>query len=169
MALSKIWVLAEAVGGKVSSTTLELITKARSLADTVEAVYGGGDADSIAASLGAHGASKILATGDLGGALPGVQVGAAIAAQVQAGNGPDAILAATSYDGRDAIGRLSAKLDKTVLTNIVDLSLDGDALHACARPRLKGHHGRQRWKRGDGEPRCGRSDQIRAGQIGHLQ
>src|SRR5947209_1970516 len=128
MPLSKIWVLAEAAGGKVTNTTLELLTKARELADTVEAVYGGGDADAIAATVGAHGASKILATGDLGEALPGVQIAAAIAAQIEAGNAPNALLAGTSYDGRDVIGRLSAKLDKTVLTNNVDLTVDGDSL-----------------------------------------
>ncbi len=49
MTLSKIWVYAEATDGKVSSTTLEILTKARELAGTVEAVYAGGDADAIAA------------------------------------------------------------------------------------------------------------------------
>ncbi len=41
MTLSKIWVFAEATDGKVSSTTLEVLTKARELADVVEAVYVG--------------------------------------------------------------------------------------------------------------------------------
>jgi electron transfer flavoprotein alpha subunit len=128
MALSKIWVFAEASDGKVSTTTLELLTKARELADTVECVYGGADGDAVAADLGAHGATKVYATGDLGGALPGVPVASAIAALVEGGNAPDAILFATSYEGRDVVGRLSVKLDRTVLTNNVDLEVDGDAL-----------------------------------------
>ncbi|MFM8861785.1 MAG: electron transfer flavoprotein subunit alpha/FixB family protein [Acidimicrobiia bacterium] len=128
MALSKIWVLAEAHDGKVTTATLELLTKARSLADTVEAVYAGGDAEAIAAQLGEYGASKVYATGDLGGALPGVPVAGAIAALVTSGNAPDAILAATSYVGRDIAGRLSVKLDRTVLTNNTDLEVDGDKL-----------------------------------------
>jgi electron transfer flavoprotein alpha subunit len=128
MGLSKIWVFAEAVDGKVTSTTLELLTKARELGDTVEAVYGGADADAVAAQLGAHGATKVLSTGDLGGSLAGVPVASAIAAQVTGGNAPDAILFGTSYDGRDVAGRLSVKLDKTVSTNNVDLEVDGDAL-----------------------------------------
>ena len=45
MALSKIWVHAEAADGKVAPITLEMLTKARELADTVEAFYAGGDAD----------------------------------------------------------------------------------------------------------------------------
>ena len=34
MTLAKIWVFAEATDGKVSSTTLEILTKARELAAT---------------------------------------------------------------------------------------------------------------------------------------
>jgi electron transfer flavoprotein alpha subunit len=128
MGLSKIWVLAEAVDGKVTPTTLEILTKARSLGDTVEAVYGGGDADAIAGQLGAYGATTVHTTGDLAGSLAGVPVASAIAAAVAAGNGPDAVITASSYDGRDIMGRLSAKLDRSVSTNNVDLEADGDAL-----------------------------------------
>jgi len=128
MALNTIWVLAEATDGTVSNTTLELLTKARELGSTVEAVYGGGDADAIAGTLGEYGATKVYATGDLGGALPGVPVAGAIAALVEGGNAPDALLVATSYSGRDVAGRLSAKLDRTVITNNTDLEVDGDKL-----------------------------------------
>jgi len=128
MTLSKIWVFAEATDGKVSSTTLEILTKARELAGTVEAIYAGGDADAVAATLGAHGATTVHSTGDLGSALPGVPVAAAIADAVASAGAPDAILFATSYAGRDIAGRLSVKLDQPVLTNSVDLVLDGDAL-----------------------------------------
>jgi electron transfer flavoprotein alpha subunit len=127
MTLSKIWVFAEATDGKVSSTTLEVLTKARDLADTVEAVYAGGDAEAVAGHLGAHGATTVHATGDLGDALPGAPIAAAIADAV-AGAAPDAILFGTSYTARDVVGRLSVKLDRTVLTNGVDLALDGDRL-----------------------------------------
>ncbi|MGH9260976.1 MAG: electron transfer flavoprotein subunit alpha/FixB family protein, partial [Acidimicrobiales bacterium] len=59
MALNRIWVYAEAADGKVAPITLEILTKARELADTVEVVYGDGDTDAIAAALGAHGATKV--------------------------------------------------------------------------------------------------------------
>ena len=71
MAVSKIWVFAEADGDKPTSATLEMLTKARELADTVEAVYVGGNADALAAGLGEHGATKVFAV-DPGDALPGV-------------------------------------------------------------------------------------------------
>ncbi len=121
MSLSKIWVFAEATGGTVATITLEMLAKARTIADTVECVYGGADADAIAATLGAHGASAVHATGDLGGALPGAPVAGAMAAAITGGAAPDAILFGTTYDGRDVAGRLSVKLDAPVITNVVDL------------------------------------------------
>ncbi len=126
MAVSKIWVFAEADGDKPASATLEILTKARELADTVEAVYVGGNADALAAGLGEHGATKVYAV-DPGDALPGV-VGAAALASLVGEHSPDAILFAQSYDGRDAIARLSVKLDRPVLTNGTDLKVDGDKL-----------------------------------------
>ena len=69
---------AEADGDKPTSATLELLTKARELADTVEAVYVGANADALAAGLGDHGATKVFAV-DPGDALPGPIGAAAIA------------------------------------------------------------------------------------------
>ncbi len=128
MTLSKIWVLAEAVDGEVASTTLELLTKARDLADTVECIYAGDDADEIAATLGEYGCETVHQTGDLEGALVGVPTAAAVAGAVEAGDGPDAVLLGTSYDGRDIAARLSVKLDRTVITNVVDVEVDGDTV-----------------------------------------
>src|SRR4051812_36434368 len=121
MATDKVWVVAESSGGTPTSLTLELLTKARSMASVVEAVAWGGDVASTAGELGNHGATKVYALGDLGDALPGGRVAAAIAAQIEAGNAPDVILIGTTYDGRDIAGRLSAKIDRPVLTNLVDL------------------------------------------------
>jgi electron transfer flavoprotein alpha subunit len=128
MALNRIWVYAEAVDGKVTPLTLELLTKARTLGGTVEAVYAGADADAVAGPLGAHGATKVHATGDLAGSLPGVPVASAIAKAVADGNGPDLLMFGTTYDGRDIAGRLSVAVDKPVITNNIDVELDGDAV-----------------------------------------
>jgi len=126
MAVSKIWVFAEADGDKPASATLEILTKARELGSTVEAVFVGTDADALAGELGAHGATKVFAV-DPGDQLPGVAGAAALAALVGE-HAPDAILFAQSYDGRDALALLSATLDRPVLTNGVDLKVDGDTL-----------------------------------------
>ena len=61
---------------------------------------------------------------DTGDGLPG-QVAAAAIAQLAGEHKPDAILFAQSYDGRDAVARLSVKLDQPVLTNGMSLSDDG--------------------------------------------
>ncbi|MCU1377538.1 MAG: Electron transfer flavoprotein subunit alpha [Acidimicrobiales bacterium] len=125
MALSKIWVHAEFGTDKPSSITLELISKARTLADTVEAFYAGDNADAVAAELGKYGVSKLY-TIDTGGNLQGVAVASAVAAQVEAGNAPDLIMFGTTYDGRDVLGRLSVALDRPVLTNASALEVEGD-------------------------------------------
>ena len=129
MALSKVWVYAESDGDKVKTITLEMLAKAREIGDTVETFYGG-DATAVAETLGKHGATKVYATGDLGGGLPGAHVGAAMADVIKGGNTPDLILFGTTYDGRDVAARLSVKLDKPVLTNNTEITLDGDTVIA---------------------------------------
>jgi electron transfer flavoprotein alpha subunit len=125
MSVDKIWVLAEVADGAPITTSLELISQARSLGGTVEAVaYGDGTA-AIAPTVGEYGATTVYDVGDLAGALPGAPVAAAVAALVAAGNGPDVILFPATYDGRDIAARLSVKLDRPVLTNVVGLS-EGD-------------------------------------------
>jgi electron transfer flavoprotein alpha subunit len=122
--VDRIWVLAETVDGQPTSIVLELLTAARGLAGTVEAFGFGSGVASAAEALGAYGASKLYDLGDLGGSLPAPKVAAAIAAQVGGGNAPGAILIPASYDGRDVAGRLSARLDRPVITNVVGLSLE---------------------------------------------
>ena len=126
MALNRIWVYAEAADGKVAPITLEMLTKARELAGTVEAVYGDGDADAVAEALGAHGASKVYATGDLQGHTPAVPVASAMAKLIEGGDAPDLILFGTTYEGRDVAARLSVALDKPVITNNTDIAVEGD-------------------------------------------
>jgi len=121
--VDKVWVYAESADGKATSATLEMVTKARELGSTVEALYTGPDADAVATGVGEHGATKLFVL-DTGDGLPG-QVAAAAIAQLAGEHKPDAILFAQSYDGRDAVARLSVKLDKPVLTNGMSLSDDG--------------------------------------------
>jgi electron transfer flavoprotein alpha subunit len=130
MAISTTWIFAEASDGKPLPVTLELLTKARELGGAIEAWTWGPDTSAVAPVLGAYGATKVHDLGDLGGALPGVPVATAMAAAIAGGASPDLILFGTTYDGRDTAGRLSAKLDKPVITNAVNLSLDGDQIVA---------------------------------------
>ncbi|MEM9202469.1 MAG: electron transfer flavoprotein subunit alpha/FixB family protein [Actinomycetota bacterium] len=129
MTLDKIWVFGEASGDAVASITLEMLAAARELADTVE-VFMAGDGDDYAEELGEHGAETVYSTGDLDGCLQGVAVAAAVANAIEEGDvdAPDAFLLGTTQDGRDVAGRLSVKLDQSVITNCVGLEVDGDSL-----------------------------------------
>jgi electron transfer flavoprotein alpha subunit len=130
MSIDKIWVLAEVVDGSATNTTLELLTEARSVGSTVAAVTWGGEAGAVAAQLGDFGATTVYDAGDLSDALPGAPVAAAIAALIDTGDRPDVILIPASYDGRDVAGRLSARIDSPVITNVVGLVVDGDELRS---------------------------------------
>ncbi len=126
MGIPKVWVYAEADEGKAASASLELLTKARELGDAVEAVLVDGNADAIAPELGEHGAAKVYAA-DPGTSLTGV-IGAAALATLVEEQQPDLVLFDQSYDGRDALARLSAKRDLPVLTNCTSISVEGDAV-----------------------------------------
>ncbi|CAN5686344.1 electron transfer flavoprotein subunit alpha/FixB family protein [soil metagenome] len=128
MALSKIWVHVEVSEDAIAPITLEILAQARTLTDQVEAFVGGPCADDIAATLGAHGVKKVLATGDLQGGMQGAHVAAALAAAVEGGDAPDLIMFGSTYDGRDIVARLSVKLDKPVVTNNTDVEVDGDSI-----------------------------------------
>ena len=126
--MDRIWVFAEATDQGPTPLTLELLTEARALAGTVDAVAWGSATASHAATLGEHGARRVYDVGDLGGALPGVPVAGAIAALVESGERPDALLVPATYDGRDVAARLSVKLDRPVLTNVTGLETRDGAL-----------------------------------------
>ncbi|HUY22015.1 MAG TPA: electron transfer flavoprotein subunit alpha/FixB family protein [Acidimicrobiales bacterium] len=126
MSIDKVWVLAESAEGSPTSTTLELLTQARSMGTTTEAVTWGPGTAAVAAELGNYGAATVHDVGDIGDALPGAPVAAAMAALIGSGNRPDVILVPASYDGRDIAGRLSVRLDSPVITNVVNLVTEGD-------------------------------------------
>ncbi len=125
MALSNIWVVVEPANGQLTTTSLELLTHARTFGAAVSAITWGGNGAALAAQAGEYGATTLYDAGDLAGGLPGAPVAAAIAGLVGSAGAPDAILIPTSYDGRDIAGRLSARLDRPVLTNVTGLTDEG--------------------------------------------
>jgi electron transfer flavoprotein alpha subunit len=127
MAISNVWVFAQGADGTPTTATQELLTKARELSSSVTA-FVVGEADSFAAGLGEFGATKVYATGDIGGKLPGVAGSAAMKAVIDGGDSPDIILFPQNYEGRDIVARLSVKLDKPVLTNNVELAVQDDVV-----------------------------------------
>ena len=128
MALNKVWVFAEAESpGKPTSLTLELLTKAREMAGTVEAFYAGADPDGLTGPLGEYGASTVYAL-DTGDCLIGAPAAAALA-ELIGEHQPDMVVFGASYDGRDVCGRLSARIDRPVLSNGMTWDVDGDKVN----------------------------------------
>jgi electron transfer flavoprotein alpha subunit len=127
MALNKVWVFAEVdTPGKPTSMTLELLTRARELAGTVEAFYAGADPEGMAGPLGEYGATTVYAL-DTGDCLIGAPAAAALA-ELTAEHRPDMVIFGASYDGRDVCGRLSARLDRPVLSNGMTWEVEGDTV-----------------------------------------
>jgi electron transfer flavoprotein alpha subunit len=125
MALNTVWVFAEVdTPGKPTSLTLEMLTKAREMAGTVEAFYAGADPEGMAGLLGDYGATTVYAL-DTGDCLIGAPAAAALA-ELIGEHQPDAVIFGASYDGRDVVGRLSARLDRPVLSNGMTWEADGD-------------------------------------------
>jgi electron transfer flavoprotein alpha subunit len=127
MAISNVWVFAQGANGAPTSATQELLTKAREISSSVTA-FVAGEAESFAAGLGEFGATKVYATGDLAGNLPGAAGAAAMKAVIDGGDVPDIILFPQNYEGRDIMARLSVKLDKPVLTNNTELAVQDDVV-----------------------------------------
>ncbi len=129
MAINSIWVFAQTSGGAPTTGTLELLTKARSLSSNVSAFIGG-DASAVAGALGEYGATKVYATGDLAGKLPGPAVSAAMKAVIDGGDSPSVVMFPQNYEGRDVMARLSVKLNRTVITNNTDIADSADGVVA---------------------------------------
>ncbi|MGA0080608.1 MAG: electron transfer flavoprotein subunit alpha/FixB family protein [Ilumatobacteraceae bacterium] len=129
MAINSIWVFAQTAGGAPTTGTLELLTKARSLSSNVSAFIGG-DASAVAGALGEYGATKVYATGDLAGKLPGPAVSAAMKSVIDGGDSPSIIMFPQNYEGRDVMARLSVKLNRTVITNNTDIADSTDGVVA---------------------------------------
>jgi len=133
-----IWVYAEVVEGRISSATLELLSKAAELG-TADAVLLGPAPDDAVTTLSQHGASTVYRSDDAVYrdhlTLPAVETIATLIAAHQ----PAVMLFASSYGGRDVAAALSARLDCGALTDVGDLALRNGAIEATI-PALGGSY-----------------------------
>ncbi len=125
--MGEIFVVAEQRHGDLASPVLEVCTAARGFADNVTAFVWGEGSGQTAPMLGRYGATRVIDVGDLGDGLSGPRVAAAIAEEVTV-SGPGAVFAAASYEGRDIAARLSARVDRPVIANVVGLAFEGGEL-----------------------------------------
>jgi electron transfer flavoprotein alpha subunit len=120
------WVFAEEIEGAPTSLALEMLTKARTFGGDLAAVYLGAGSDAAFATLGAHGASKVFHLVP-GAILPAAGAAAALA-ELVAQHQPDLLLFGVAFTDRDLAGRLSARLDRPVLANAVDIAVGDGAV-----------------------------------------
>lgn len=125
--MGTVLIVAEQRGGTPLGHVLELCSAARGLADELTAATWGEGSARAADALGAHGVNRVLDLGDLGDRLAGPSVAAAIADELGQ-RSVDAVFVAETYDGRDVAARLSARLDRPVIANVVGLEQVNGAL-----------------------------------------
>ncbi len=118
--MASLWVFVEQDGEHPSTLGLELLAKGRDLGEVTAILLGAGS-EAVLATLGDHGASRVLRA-DPGDRLPSAPVAAALAERAQADK-PDLILFGQAYNDRDIAGRLAARLGVGVLSNASDASL----------------------------------------------
>jgi electron transfer flavoprotein alpha subunit len=121
-----VWVYAEIVDEKITTTTLEMLAKAAE-AGKAEAILLGPAPQDATQTLAKHGASKIYHCADpvyreyL--TLPAAETVAGLIQKHQ----PAVFLCASSYAGRDLIANLSARLDCGAISDVGDFQLrDGN-------------------------------------------
>jgi electron transfer flavoprotein alpha subunit len=119
--MTKVWVYADVKPGKVDTPVFELLTKARELGDTVEAVALGPGATEAAPKLGEYGAQTVYASDDEVYSEHLGQPTAHALHQLVQEHQPNLILFSQSYDARDVAGRLQALTGSTLMSNANDV------------------------------------------------
>jgi len=132
--MAEILVLDDHADGAVKKVTLELLTKARELAQgnghTPAAVFFGSAFEAAKDKLADYGAAKVYVAADpeLDGYVvaPKAELLAKLVAEAQ----PAAVLLPATSEGKEIGARLAVKTDSGILTDAVDLKLDGDTFVA---------------------------------------
>ena len=132
--MANILVFVEHANGTARRASLECIGAARSTGHGVIAVLAGEGAKNAAASLGKHGASKVVV---LTGGKPSADALARDLARLVTENGAKSFLAAASATGKDIAPRVAALLDSTIFSDVTGLSASGESFTAV-RPWLAG-------------------------------
>ncbi|HEV2343992.1 MAG TPA: electron transfer flavoprotein subunit alpha/FixB family protein [Actinocrinis sp.] len=132
--MAEILVLVDHADGAVKKVTLELLTKARELGTPAAVFIGsavdGSVIDAARDKLAEYGAAKVYVATDP--QLDGYVVApkAELLAKLVADAQPAAVLVPATAEGKEIAARLALKTGSGILTDAVDLKLDGDALVA---------------------------------------
>jgi electron transfer flavoprotein alpha subunit len=124
--MADVLVLVDHVDGVVGKPTLELLTLATRIGSPIAVVVGGGAG--VAEKLGEYGATAILTADDDALASAVVAPVVSLLESLVASRSPAAVLIASTTEGKEIAGRLAVRLDAGVLTDAVDVSLNGDTV-----------------------------------------
>ncbi|MEJ3654321.1 electron transfer flavoprotein subunit alpha/FixB family protein [Actinomycetes bacterium KLBMP 9759] len=122
--MAEVLVLVDHVEGEIKKSTYELLTAARAVGEPSAVVVGpAGTAGKLGEGLKAHGAEKIYVaeSGDDAFLTPEVDV---LAALVDSAS-PAAVLIGATADGKEIAGRLAARTNSALLTDVVGVSAEG--------------------------------------------
>jgi len=111
--MATVWIHAGLTEAGPEPVTFELLSAARSLGGTVEVVAFGPGASATGEDFGAHGASRVFACDE----DAGPRAAARTLERLIHEHGPDLVLFATSYGGRDVAARLQARTGSTLMSN----------------------------------------------------
>jgi electron transfer flavoprotein alpha subunit len=124
--MADVLVLVDHVDGVVGKPTLELLTLAARIGSPVAVVLGSGAG--VSDKLGEYGATAVLTADDDALSSAVVAPVVSLLESLVASRSPAAVLIASTTEGKEIAGRLAVRLDAGVLTDAVDVSLDGDTV-----------------------------------------
>ncbi|HEY0238798.1 MAG TPA: electron transfer flavoprotein subunit alpha/FixB family protein [Friedmanniella sp.] len=119
-----VLVLAALADGVPVRASLELLTLARRFGEPVAVVLDAVGAPA-AATLAAHGATRVLSVADPAFDAYLVAPKSEALTQVAAAVGPTLVLLTSGVEGKEVAGRLAVRLDAGLVTDAVDLDADG--------------------------------------------
>lgn len=134
--MSEIWAFIEQEKGDPKKISLEMATLAKKLADqagaTAAAVAMGPGARAAAEKVGAYGIAKAYAKEDNKYAEYVITPQAHLLASLIREKKPSVVLFGSTAVGRDVAGRAAAKLKLGILSNVVDVGLEGGKIRVVA-------------------------------------
>jgi len=137
-----VWVYAEWIGATLRPITLELITKARALADrlgsSVTAVAIGEGATTFADRLAQAGADTVLVADAAGLAAYDTEIHATVLSDAIRINAPGIVLIPSTAIGRDLAPRVAGRLGLGLTGDCLDLELDGAGRLRQLKPAFGG-------------------------------
>ena len=124
--MADVLVLVDLVESSVGKPTFELLTLAARLGTPVAVVIGAID-DANVEALGTYGAEAVITAADDSQLTSSVCAPVvSLLASVVADRQPIAVLIGSAAQGKEIAGRLAVRLDAGVLTDAVDIVLDGE-------------------------------------------